>query len=339
MTAHCDNARVNGQRITQQAGRRPDRVASRTAAHCRAMPARRRLSSVSRFARPSPRARSRVACTVSRTPGSRSSTPSRSTSSSVHLAADSRLERDDLLPQLRFGGGGHPQRQRRTEQRAGEQRRTRLDDRRSVRRSAGPTGQLRAHLLAAHPRHVLQRGREQRLAGREVVLRRAARHPGALGDHRHRGRRPAQLGQAGDRRLEQPRRVARLRSCCGSRARRSVAVTCDPRALAGVRGTPACPRGLGRGEQPRRQGLHLVRVLGRRPPGTARVRQRLRLGQALRRARAQRVEDRAERRVHVVGGGGDQPGLGGRRRVERLAGEVVAGGGARGHPGRAWSAR
>lgn len=69
--------RADGHRVPAVVGQ--DSVASRMRAHWAAMRARRALSSVSRLARPSPRARSSVACTVSRTPGTDSSTPSSST--------------------------------------------------------------------------------------------------------------------------------------------------------------------------------------------------------------------------------------------------------------------
>ena len=56
-------------------------AASNARAHCLITPRRRFESSVSRSASASPRARSSVACTVSRTPGTDSSAPSSSIAS------------------------------------------------------------------------------------------------------------------------------------------------------------------------------------------------------------------------------------------------------------------
>src|SRR5581483_3035183 len=98
----------------------------------------------------------------------------------VHLTTDPRLERHYLIAQLRLVRRGYPKHQRGAEERAGEQVKDQVDDRAGV--EVGPLAELAAQLRAALLGHVLERGHEQRLAGREVVLRGAPRYAGVLGD-------------------------------------------------------------------------------------------------------------------------------------------------------------
>ena len=88
---------------------------------------RRDESSLSRLATPSPRSRSRVACTASRTPGRRSSTPSSADGEPVHLAADPGLQRHQGVAQLRVGAGGDPEFEGGDEERPGEGRAEQVD--------------------------------------------------------------------------------------------------------------------------------------------------------------------------------------------------------------------
>ena len=142
--------------------------------HCSTIRERRRLSSVSRFANPSPRARSRVACTASRDTGSGLVDAEQLDGEAMRLAPDALLERGDLGAQLGVRRRCDPQLEGGAEQRAG----VHLDD--PVDDGAGPAGPD-GKLVAVHPqvadprRHQLvDGGGEQRLAGREVVLRRPA---------------------------------------------------------------------------------------------------------------------------------------------------------------------
>ncbi len=135
---------------------------------------RRRLSSLSRFAKPSPRARSSVAWTASRTPGAGLVGAEQFDGESMGLSSDALLERGDLGAQLSIRRRRHPQFEGGAEQRPGVHLDDPLDDDSDA---VGPDRQLVAvHPQVADPcRHQLvDGGREQRLAGREVVLRRAA---------------------------------------------------------------------------------------------------------------------------------------------------------------------
>ena len=87
-------------------------------AHCATTRSRRAPSSVSRLARPRPRAMSSRPWTVSRTPGTRLVGVQQLDRDAVCLAADPGLQRGDARAQLVLVGGGDPQVQRGAEQRA-----------------------------------------------------------------------------------------------------------------------------------------------------------------------------------------------------------------------------
>ncbi len=81
-------------------------------AHCRAMRARRALSSVSRLARPEAAGQIERGLHGLAHAGLALVDAEQVDDDAVDLAADAGLERDDLRPQLRLARGRDPQRQR-----------------------------------------------------------------------------------------------------------------------------------------------------------------------------------------------------------------------------------
>ena len=174
--------------------------------HAASSGARRAESSESRLATPSPRSRSSVACTASRTPGSALVGAEQLDGEAVHLPADVRLQRHERVAQLGIGAGGDPHLQRGDEQRAGERGGEHVD--RPGRAGAGRRGSAAAsaRISARAPLgQVLDGGHHQGGLGRVVVQLGAAGDAGPLGDDRGGGAGPAVLDQALDGRLQQAR--------------------------------------------------------------------------------------------------------------------------------------
>ena len=136
------------------------------------------------------------------------------------------------VAQRRLGRGGHPQGQRGAEQLAAVERDQVSSTTVAVRPCRAPPGDCRRARAAARSartsRDVFERGGEQVLARREVVLRRAAGHPGPLGDDGDRAgaispvRRGRSIAASSSR-----GRVARLRSCLRFAVLRSASVTVE----------------------------------------------------------------------------------------------------------------
>ena len=161
-----------------------------------------------------------MACTASRTPGSRSSAPSSVDGEPVHLPADPGLQRDQGAAQRRVGAGGHPELEGGDEERAGEDGGEHVDH--PVRAGRGPAGRAVAASAASSAAAALGRGARRRPApgrswsGSGAAGRRGRRRPGR--DQRSWWCRPSRA-RPGTRRWRPAAAawVARLRSCCGTR--------------------------------------------------------------------------------------------------------------------------
>ena len=197
-----------GRRAGSSGGRScgaASRASSRVRAHWSRIRARRRASSVMVPARPSPRTRSRVACTSSRTPGRDSSAPSSSTVSrcvSRPTRCSSGATAASSVSSVRAA----------TQSSSAAVKTGEVKWSPSICRTArvrlGPVGSCAGsggELGAPHLGQVLDRGDDQVVLGREVVQLRAPADPGPLADQRRRRTAEAALDQQLDGGLHQPR--------------------------------------------------------------------------------------------------------------------------------------
>ena len=182
----------------------------------------------------------------------------------------------------------------------------------------------RLHRALALLGDMLDGGGEEVLAGTEVVLGGAPGDTGPLGDHRDRAAAPAAFRQAGDgglQQLEAGGAAAFLLGLLGAVGR-------GQRAHTGARRSRKAVMPSRASAEPKSRADCSASALGVPVEGTQHLGgdQLLGLGQALRGALAQSVEDGGEPGVDVVGGQRDQPDPGRLGRVELLAGQVVAAG-------------
>ena len=173
-------------------------------AHWSRIRVRRRRSSVIVLARPSPRTRSRVACTSSRTPGCDSSAPRRSTV--IRCVSRPTFSSSGATSARRSGSVRAATQSSRAAVKTGEVKWS-PSTCSTARVRFGPGRQVlrrRRELGAADLGHVLDGGDHEVLLGREVVQLGAPAHPGPLADERGRRAGVPLLDQQLDGRLEQP---------------------------------------------------------------------------------------------------------------------------------------